>query len=154
MSSKDNVKYFFRAIFLLGSIPMIVASIYVFVLRVQLLYSGAKAEGIVSRKFIVERKVDHTSSSDTYESYELDYSFRVNEKEYRKSGDSVSRTQWEDLSVGDTLIILYDKSNPEKFTLESDTEIEGFFECILIFVIGMAGFIYSFHFEPTVNQND
>jgi len=146
MTDRDKVKYFFRAIFLLGSIPILFSSVYVFILTIRLQHFGEKADGIVTNKAIIERKLD--SSGDTYDSFELDYTFQVKGKKISRKGNIISETEWEKLSKGDELKILYDPNNPEKNMAEFEISAGSYLKCVIGFILGLAGFIYSFYFEP------
>ncbi len=82
------------------------------------------------------------------ESFELDYSFHANDKQIFKKGVIVSKSQWKSLSEGDKVKILYDRNDPGESVFEFDTGAGGFFKCFVGIILGLAGIIYSFYFEP------
>jgi hypothetical protein len=147
MTDRDKVKYFFRAIFLLGSIPLLFSSVWVIIQTANLQYSGVKVDGIVTKKAIVERPL-HDSSGDTYDSYELDYTFHAEGRKIARKGKIISRSNWEKLSEGDVLKIVYERKNPDESLPECEVGVGRYFTSFLLFLLGLAGFIYGFYFEP------
>jgi hypothetical protein len=147
MTDRDKVKYFFRTIFFLGSIVIMFPSAYTFILMLTLQHSGEKVVGIVTKKAIVERKLQD-SSGDTYNTFELDYTFQAKGKKISRKGKVVSKSNWEKLSEGDELKIIYNRNTPEKSMPEFEISAGSYIKCVIGFILGLAVLIYSFYFEP------
>ena len=147
MTDRDKVKYFFRTIFFLGSIIILFSSAYTFVLMFSLQYSGERVNGVVTKKAIVERELNDGSGG-TYNTYEIDYRFKVEGQNVSRKGKIISESIWEKLSEGDELTILFNRKAPEKSMPEFEIRAGRYFKCVIGFILGLTLLIYSFYFEP------
>ncbi|MFZ5950084.1 MAG: DUF3592 domain-containing protein [Candidatus Rifleibacteriota bacterium] len=149
MSDRALVKYFFRAIFLMGGLSLLIGSVSYFMSLVSLMSFGIKTDAIVTKKEMV-KSPRYANPEDQHDSYEIDYSFTVDGKKIKNKGKVISESNWEKISVDQKVEILYSRKNPEKNVPVMETGWTKFIKIFLGFALGLTFTVYGFIWEPKV----